>query len=85
LSIGDVVWEDRFSVYPNPSTGKINIVGNNQTPIEHIEVFSATGKTVLEKEISNLEEHQLDLSFLANGVYFLKVNHAPSAKKLILK
>ncbi|MDQ7918400.1 T9SS type A sorting domain-containing protein [Mesonia sp. MT50] len=85
LSIGDVLWKDDFSVYPNPSIGKVNIVGNSQTPIEYIEVFSATGKTVLEKEVSNLEEHQLDLSFLAKGVYFLKVNHAASAKKLILK
>ncbi len=61
-----------FSIYPNPSTGEINIVSGNNT-IDKIEVLDVTGK-VIKESTSNSHSTKLDLSDLSNGVYYIKAS-----------
>ncbi len=56
-------------VYPNPSTGLLNIV--TQEKIEQIIVYDLSGKLVYEKQ--NVSASQFDFSFLNKGMYFGKV------------
>lgn len=56
-------------IYPNPSTGIVNIDGLNENST--IELFNAFGERV-----SNIEMHnsnQVDLSDLQKGIYFLNI------------
>ena len=53
-----------------PTTGIVNIIAEN-TKIEKISVFDISGK-VLENN-SNFAGTTLDLSWLSNGVYFIKI------------
>lgn len=58
---------DKVVVYPNPTSGNINI--NSPEEIVVVRVFSSTGALVGE-----FNESSIDLSNLASGTYFVKVN-----------
>ena len=58
-----------FSIYPNPSTGKFNIVFSNQQQITSVEIYNLFGESVFQKQNTN----EIDLSSAAKGIYFVKV------------
>jgi len=62
--------ESSISVFPNPTTGIVNIISQN-AKIESISVFDISGK-VLENNTS-FAGTTLDLSWLSNGIYFIKI------------
>jgi len=69
--------------YPNPVKDQIHIDFSSQEVIQHIEVISITGQSVLSKSISNAS---IDLSSLAKGAYILKVDTDKNTyRKTILK
>ncbi|WP_282124007.1 T9SS type A sorting domain-containing protein [Algibacter mikhailovii] len=72
----------RFKVYPNPANDIITIASNN-IDITSISVYSVLGKQVLAG--LELENDRLNISELAKGVYFLKINSDQGAvtKKII--
>ena len=67
-------------VYPNPTMGQLTI-DNGQLTIGNIEIFNIVGQVVLSTEalrsLMTLEsgEITIDVSHLANGMYFLKVGN----------
>lgn len=63
---------DGVNVYPNPSTGLVN-VSNAGNLTNTIEVFDVTGKKVLTKVVST--ETSFDLSSNGAGVYVVKVSN----------
>ncbi len=54
-------------LYPNPASNLINISSEN---VEIIKIFNLTGKEVLNIKINN---NQIDISHLDNGIYFCKI------------
>jgi hypothetical protein len=66
-----------LSVYPNPSRSQANVIYN--TPVTgkaDLTVITEFGNTVIHKAISTVagqNSYTLDISQLANGVYFLKL------------
>lgn len=56
--------KDSFMVYPNPTTGIVNVKLMDSERIKAVQVFDQSGKIVSKK---------LDLSALPKGVYVLKV------------
>ena len=56
------------TIYPNPTTGILNVVGEQ---IGNIEVYEATGRAVMRAD--NTE--QIDISNLPSGIYFLRITH----------
>jgi hypothetical protein len=56
-----------FTVYPNPAKETIFVVANQSTEIA---IYSVTG-VLIEKRTPALN-HELNVSYLANGVYFIK-------------
>ncbi len=63
--------ENLFEVFPNPVQDYINIKNINSEKIK-ISIFSSSGKIHFYKESSSSLEN-IDLSHLALGVYFLKI------------
>ncbi|WP_289664406.1 T9SS type A sorting domain-containing protein [Flavobacterium panacagri] len=59
-----------FRFYPNPVKNILSI--KNQSSIDHIQVFSVSGKSVLSKNI-NGNSAEIDLSGLSTGMYILNV------------
>lgn len=73
------------SITPNPSGGsfKIKINGNNQK--YYLEVFNILGRSLLSQSATNGIQ-TLDLTMLAKGIYFLKVQASEISKveKLVI-
>lgn len=61
------------TVYPNPSSGPLNIAVQNITENCVLQLTNATGTDVAQKTILNNELNNLDFSSLPNGVYYYQV------------
>jgi hypothetical protein len=66
VSVNEVIVEN-FDIYPNPSTGLVNI--NNQKNSYNVNVLDNSGRLVLKSN-----QNVLDLSNLQNGLYLVNVN-----------
>ena len=60
---------ESIELYPNPTTGILNIRGLN-TENSRIKILDSIGKIV---DQPKSEDHQIDLSNLANGLYFIVI------------
>ncbi len=79
-----VDFENSFSLYPNPTSGKLIIEQVTQFEIQKIEIYSIQGKKLFQ---SNQQLKQIDLTNYTTGVYFVKllVNNNWVTKKVIKK
>ena len=74
-----------YSIYPNPSTGIVNInLGDNE--YSTISIYDLNGKKVKEVNTNELKSLTLDLSPLKKGVYVVKLSDKEKivSKQLIL-
>jgi hypothetical protein len=72
---------DEFSLYPNPTTGVINL----NLPIENhtsFSIFGIQGTRIMNGEINS---NKLDISSLANGMYFIQFLSADHQKYITRK
>lgn len=60
-------------VYPNPTTGIVNVDWSNETKMEMIEVYNAQGQLVQTHDVEGNERLKMSLDDLAPGVYLLKM------------
>jgi len=76
--VNNTVGFPKFSVYPNPSNGTINIrLHNFGVPSVFVEIVDVLGNSVWASNIDITDGsgfHQLDLSMLENGVYFVRTS-----------
>jgi hypothetical protein len=83
IGVKDIVANQGFAVYPNPTSDKIYVV-LAETPV-HCQILSLTGNVVAETTVSSTW-FGLDLSHLPSGVYLIKVQMADGKlnyKKLV--
>ena len=75
--------DDEILIYPNPSSGILNL--KSITEIEQYSIFNISGKLLLRKLV-NLKEITLELTNLENGTYFLNftTNNSLVTKKIIV-
>ena len=70
IGVNEIVYNQGFAVYPNPTSDKIYVV-LTETPV-HCQILSLTGNVITETTVSNTR-FGLDLSNLPSGVYLIKV------------
>jgi N-acetylneuraminic acid mutarotase len=63
--------ETDIQVFPNPTTGKLQIITPDNEPIKQAEVFSIQGQKL--SSINFPESNSVDLSKLKTGIYILKL------------
>lgn len=70
--------------FPNPTSGKIELLSNQLLPYQ-VAVFDHIGRLV--SQTNTLYSSVLDLSFLTNGVYYLKATSEMGSfcEKIIIK
>jgi uncharacterized protein (TIGR02145 family) len=65
-----------FSVYPNPTSGIVNIeMPQNAKEKTDVTILNTVGSIVIHKEFSNTGNFQIDLSNLKSGIYFLNTQN----------
>jgi len=68
-AINENEFQNRISIYPNPATGKINLlVSQHFGEIKTIEIYNCVGQLQLKKTDSFSD---LDISLFTNGLYFI--------------
>lgn len=82
LNIETSTLNEKVMIYPNPSHGLVTIFGG-ENEIQNFKVINTNGQIVLDKISIN---EIIDLSFLVNGLYFLRFETANGIilKKVIL-
>ncbi|MEE3037822.1 MAG: choice-of-anchor B family protein [Bacteroidota bacterium] len=70
-----------LNIFPNPANNKITIKNFNQSSLG-FQLFDCFGRCVYQSILEN-KQHQIDVSYLDKGVYFLKTNN--EMIKLILQ
>ena len=70
LDLNNFQQSPSITVYPNPTSGFINI--NHNKVIKKLNIFNLLGKLVLKAD-ANLAQSTLDISSLAKGVYILVI------------
>jgi hypothetical protein len=70
-----IATNNRFNVYPNPSTGKFTITLKEGLPDEkiHLELFNLQGERLFFTDSFNGNQQTLDLSGMNPGIYILKL------------
>ncbi|WP_405378338.1 T9SS type A sorting domain-containing protein [Nonlabens sp. Asnod3-A02] len=78
--------EDMFSIYPNPSSGMFNINWNDAQDFDY-DVYDVSGKRITARKNNTGTSHNVDLSGVAIGMYFIKITTTSGSvtKKLIVK
>lgn len=69
----DDFFAKNFSVYPNPSTGILNLASKNNTAINTIQLTDLNGRVVKNIKANSVSETQINISDLTSGLYFLNV------------
>src|SRR5690606_1702539 len=64
---------NNLTVYPNPATEKATIRTSNGLQIEQVRVLSVLGAEIYQQKAANAQEHSIDLSGLASGMYNIEV------------
>jgi hypothetical protein len=79
-------FEVKTSIYPNPSTGIVNLQFSQKVTDMSVNVFSIDGKVVFSDNLSNTKDATIDLSEFNSGVYFIQTKEGNNTKteKLIL-
>ena len=62
-------------VYPNPTTNQLRITNYELWEDTDIQIYDIVGKLLQSKIVNLQSEIILDISHLANGMYFLKINN----------
>jgi hypothetical protein len=77
VKVNELSSTEGISIYPNPSNGKFNIIGNITSSNITITVSDITGKTVLIRNIDNVSvlNQEIDLTNNNKGIYFIKINN----------
>ncbi|MCK5774743.1 MAG: T9SS type A sorting domain-containing protein [Bacteroidales bacterium] len=65
---------DMFSIYPNPVQDKLYIVFTDKSLSYDIELFSMSGKLIMQENTNHSKEKTIDVSHLENGIYLIKSN-----------
>lgn len=75
-----------LSVFPNPTSNQLTIITPKNSSVIKAELVDVQGKTVLLSDLNNnsniVNQHQLDVSFLAKGIYILNLSNLGAKQSL---
>lgn len=81
LAVDELVKEEiNWNVYPNPTTGIVNIDWRSENAFPGAVLVDSQGRTLL---TVGTEDLRFDLSDAPGGIYFLKLNNTQIVKKII--
>ena len=88
-SINDEL-EDSFVLFPNPTTGIVNIEFVNFNKATKVKLFNVLGEILAEKMVAKTDSKtnlKIDLSSFSKGIYFVEIESEKSIvnRKLILR
>ena len=88
-TIGDINKLNEFNVYPNPTTGTLNVKANSDYDFLNLNIYSINGSIVYSDKVqtnNNIAYKSLNLSNLTKGIYIVRLYNLDynKTKKIIL-
>lgn len=85
LSNGNGVASTQFSVFPNPTTGVINIANADNALVNGVEIVDINGRTVKTVKFDNVSSAQINVADLASGMYLMNISSdkGTTTKKIV--
>src|SRR5690554_873738 len=81
-SSSDKFIETTFSIYPNPTTGVLNITSSSSEKITQAKVYDISGKLLLHLTFDNHQaQQQIAVEHLASGMYIIELSSEKHTKK----
>lgn len=81
LAVGELAKEEiEWNIYPNPTTGIVNIDWKSESSFPGAVLVDSQGRVILDVQAENL---RFDLSDSPSGIYFLRLNNNQVVKKII--
>lgn len=75
MAVENTALANSLQVFPNPTSGIVNIQNNKQLKLNSVEVYSAAGQLVKNINLNTSAKNTtVDLSGFAKGTYMIKVN-----------
>ena len=89
VGVNNLIAENKISVYPNPSNGKIFVEIKDRTISFNegeINIYNSLGKNIYQEKLIS-ERIQIDLSNEVKGVYFIKIQSGQTiiTKKIVIE
>ena len=69
----DAMENEQLKIYPNPTNGELRI-RNYELGIMNVEILDVAGKLLASEIVNIASEIVLDISYLPNGIYFVKID-----------
>jgi hypothetical protein len=79
--IAEASFDWNLQLYPNPTTGELRIK-NEELSERNIEILDVLGRILLSQKSLPSQETTINVSHLANGMYFLKLTTADGSQKV---
>jgi len=77
-SVEDAFLKNNIRIYPNPTSSYINISNSKNIELSAIVVFNILGQVIMQV---HPESKSINISYLANGAYFLKIEDKKGNQK----
>ena len=79
------VIETGINVYPNPAKGILNVVTNSGSAT--LKLYDVNGRLVKQQQAAGRSVQQIQIGYLKNGLYLLKIENATgvTTKKLVIQ
>ena len=65
--------ENIYSIFPNPNTGILNIIFEDEAELKNLKIIDLNGNTIFNQTLSNEFQQQIDLTKLGKGTYIMKI------------
>lgn len=62
-----------FEVFPNPTSGMLNVISKSNSAIAHMRVYDNNGRVIVDQQTGSATS-AIDLSDLEPGVYYLEIS-----------
>lgn len=72
----------KYRIFPNPLSAVINIQSDEDL-IERIEILAVNGQSIYQESSINSTNKSIESSFLAKGIYYLKINNSTIEKIIV--
>ncbi|HET6990538.1 MAG TPA: T9SS type A sorting domain-containing protein, partial [Bacteroidia bacterium] len=73
---------DNIHAFPNPSNGKVNLSFDHSLDHAMLLLFNTTGQKVMGKTNISGKQFSLDLSELADGIYYVEINDSENNSRI---
>ena len=78
-SIKEINLNSLIKIFPNPVRDKLNIEFESAPEETNVILFNSLSQNIYVNKIMN-QKQEIDLSFLPNGIYFLKLENGPDCE-----